>query len=348
MSLQQGLGASDDFKPQIQDTSESDYEEDTSLLPIDGELNSKPVHQNAGRLSTAFNMLSNVIGSTTLPHPGGAGVLALPSAFGEAEMLLGVILLALVGIMSALELVLHTWGAHMATICEILFAVLTGSTFSNVFKITKWSDELRDHFNYHDEAKWVDVVARFTTAASGLVFLGLSSLRSLHALHYTSIATLPSFVAFALTLYMAADVSTIGVKFLQGHHPTPAACQLPCATDACRSWPGNKPEDQWQWLSKHINFFQAIPMFTLAFNCHYNVPHFYEELRNRQPKVMYQTVGGAVAVIFTVYYAVAYPNVKAVLAFNGSLFGTTIVFTIPGLLGLRGETLWEKIVGACL
>ena len=54
-----------------------------------------------------------------------------------------------------------------------------------------------------------------------------------------------------------------------------------------------------------MRIFSVVPMMCVSFNCHYNVPRYYYELKNRSPGRMWMTSIGATSIILFVYLVVS-------------------------------------------
>ena len=256
-------------------------------------LSEAPVHQNTGTTSgTIFNILSNVVGG---------GVLALPYAYAHTGMALGTVLLIAVGSMSGFSMwilmtcshrlhlngepdafsykamMIRAWGPFMGKVieafivwytfgCCVGYASVTGSSLAPLAK--NW---LELHGIWESRITW--------TCIAGVVFAISSSARNLAELKFTSM------LAFLTILYV---VLCVVIRLFDPESGRPHVDHTAKA------------------FNMGTGIFKAIPLFSVSFGCHYNIPVFYEDLKERNPEHMTRIIMYSVGIIISTYLVIAF------------------------------------------
>jgi len=276
----QGLAPDDDVSSQGSVFDEPDPT-DTSVLHTD------PV---ASVNTTAINIISNVVG---------AGILSVPGAFAGMSVIPATFMLTLFAIMSAYSMLLLTlcaqrtgrftykdlieygWSSFYGRLfdgaifiytfaCCIAYAHAVGDSMSPVMKTLTGHDSIVTSKGF-----WILMAA--------LVFFPLSSLKQLSELKISSL------FGFIVILYL---VLVIVIFFFHQDSPT-----------------GGLVNDTTPWFNVDKGFLMNLPICSVAFSCHYNVPVFYGEMRRRRPSRMLRAIGRAVPSILTLYLITAYFSV---------------------------------------
>eukprot|EP01060_Flectonema_neradi_P038707 TRINITY_DN8219_c0_g3_i1.p1 TRINITY_DN8219_c0_g3~~TRINITY_DN8219_c0_g3_i1.p1 ORF type:complete len:470 (+),score=63.46 TRINITY_DN8219_c0_g3_i1:41-1450(+) len=256
-------------------------------------LSEAPVHENTGTTSgTVFNILSNVVGG---------GVLALPYAYAHTGMALGTVLLLAVGAMSGFSMwilmtcshrlnenkepnafsykamMVRAWGPMMGKVieafivwytfgCCVGYASVTGSSLAPLAK--NWLDL---HGIWESRITW--------TSIAGVIFAISSSAKNLAELRFTSL------LAFITILYV---VLCVVIRLFDPESGRPHVDH----TAKAFNW--------------GTGIFKAIPLFSVSFGCHYNIPVFYEDLKDRNPQHMTKIIIGSCAIIIATYLVIAF------------------------------------------
>jgi len=211
---------------------------------------------------TVFNLANTMIGS---------GVLGLPFAIQQCGILSGVVLLLLVAICSDLTgwMLLYCVDATQQGSYAMVAEVLLGHRFGILVDVVVFMNIIGTCSSYivivgdlippfmtliNAPALLQDRTSLLLTAAL-CILLPLSSLRSLGALRYISLACLATIFALVCILVSMA-VGVIPVS-----RPTDPAPRLGTYDAA--------------------TFLGQLPVFLFAFNCHMNVPILYRELRRQ-------------------------------------------------------------------
>ena len=249
-------------------------------------------HEGTGTATgTIFNILSNVVGG---------GVLALPYAFANCGWLLGIILLIFVGSLSGYTMWilmtcshrLHknnepdafsykammkhafgpTWGKVVEAFiiwytfgCCVAYAGVTGTSLAPLAE--NW---MGLHGAWTSRITW--------TLLAGALFAVTSSVRNLSELKFTSI------LAFVTILYVGLVVVIRLIK-PEGDRP--------------------HQDSSVTVFDLSANVFKAIPLFSVSYGCHYNIPVFYEDLKGRTEKKMTNIIVTSIAVITLTYIIIA-------------------------------------------
>eukprot|EP01061_Rhynchopus_euleeides_P005419 TRINITY_DN14677_c0_g1_i1.p1 TRINITY_DN14677_c0_g1~~TRINITY_DN14677_c0_g1_i1.p1 ORF type:complete len:476 (+),score=203.47 TRINITY_DN14677_c0_g1_i1:60-1487(+) len=249
-------------------------------------------HEGTGSVAgTIFNILSNVVGG---------GVLALPYAFANCGWLLGAILLIFVASLSGFSMWilmtcshrLHingekdafsykammkrafgpTWGKVVEAFivwytfgCCVAYAGVTGTSLAPLAE------------------NWIGLTgawdSRITwTLIAGILFAITSSARNLSELKFTSA------LAFITILYVGLVVVVRLISPESGH---------PNVADDVKA------------VDLSVNIFKAIPLFSVSYGCHYNIPVFYEDLKDRNPKKMTGVIIASIGIITVTYLVIA-------------------------------------------
>ena len=255
-------------------------------------LSEPVVHVGTGTFwGTVFNILSNVVGG---------GVLALPYAFANCGGVLGAVLLVWVGGLSGFSMwILMTcshrlngigvedafsykammkrafgprWGKLVEAFivwytfgCCVAYAGVTGSSLAPL--ADSWM---------HMSGIWT---SRITwTLIAGVLFAITSSVRNLSELKFTSA------LAFLTIMYVGVVVVT---RLFD-----PESGKRRVAKDISAFYISD-------------NIFKAIPLFSVSYGCHYNIPVFYEDLKNRSPAKMTKIIVTSIIIITSTYLVIA-------------------------------------------
>eukprot|EP01059_Diplonema_ambulator_P030877 TRINITY_DN5475_c1_g1_i1.p1 TRINITY_DN5475_c1_g1~~TRINITY_DN5475_c1_g1_i1.p1 ORF type:complete len:455 (+),score=105.63 TRINITY_DN5475_c1_g1_i1:50-1414(+) len=249
-------------------------------------------HKKGSVAGTIFNILSNVVGG---------GVLALPYAFAHTGFVLGTILLYTVGGLSGYAMYilmtcshrLHTndepnafsykammiraYGHKMGKVveavivfytfgCCVAYATVTGTSLAPIAK-----DWLGLSGIWESRITW--------TLLAGALFAICSSVRSVTELKFTSV------LAFVTIIYVVIVVVIRLIDPESGHpHVDSSVKAFDFGTD----------------------IFRAIPLFSVSYGCHYNIPVFYEDLEDRNPTKMRNIIMVAIIIISSTYTVIAY------------------------------------------
>eukprot|EP01064_Diplonema_japonicum_P009640 TRINITY_DN17117_c0_g1_i1.p1 TRINITY_DN17117_c0_g1~~TRINITY_DN17117_c0_g1_i1.p1 ORF type:complete len:470 (+),score=49.46 TRINITY_DN17117_c0_g1_i1:52-1461(+) len=250
-------------------------------------------HEQTGTVwGTIFNILSNVVGG---------GVLALPFAFANTGFVLGTILLYAVGGLSGYAMwilmtcshrlhmnnepdafsykamMIRAYGAKMGKVveavivfytfgCCVAYASVTGTSLAPLAK--DWLDL---------DGIWQ---SRITwTSIAGILFAIASSARNLAELKFTSC------LAFLTIMYV------LFVVVFRLFKPESGRPSVDSSVEA------------FDWGT---DIFKAIPLFSVSFGCHYNIPVFYEDLKDRTPKKMTNIILTSIGIICVTYTIIAY------------------------------------------
>ncbi|KAJ9456686.1 Vacuolar amino acid transporter 5 [Diplonema papillatum] len=281
---------------------------------VEGEEEQDPHHGTFA--GTVFNILSNVVGG---------GVLSLPYAFANTGYVIGSIALLYVGLLSGFSMwilmtcsdrlhknnepdsfsykamMIRAYGPRMGKVveafivwytfgCCIAYASVVGSSLAPLAK------------------DWVKLSGIWTsritwTALGGVLFAITSSVRNLSELKFTSA------LAFITIVYVIVVV-VIRLFDPEGGHD-----RLEGSAKAVRFGP---------------QIFKAIPLFSVSFGCHYNIPVFYEDLRARTPGKMTRIIATSLGIIFVSYFVIAFAGYlhfgesvpSYILEFDGSESGS--------------------------
>eukprot|EP01062_Namystynia_karyoxenos_P075216 TRINITY_DN7242_c0_g1_i1.p1 TRINITY_DN7242_c0_g1~~TRINITY_DN7242_c0_g1_i1.p1 ORF type:complete len:531 (+),score=170.10 TRINITY_DN7242_c0_g1_i1:85-1593(+) len=251
-----------------------------------------PEHENKGTFAgTVFNILSNIVGG---------GVLALPYAFAHTGWALGCILVIYVGVLSGYAMwilmycsdqlhqtgakdafsykamMIHAYGYRMGKAVEAVIVWYTFGTCVTYGVVTGHSlaplarDWLGVSGFLGEKQAW--------TIFAGVLFAVCSCQRTLAELKFTS------FLAFLTMVYVLVCVI---VRFAS-------------------PWAGRDHVDSsvkaFDWGT---DIFKAIPLMSVSYGCHYNIPVFYQELKGRSPQRFKRVLYTALGIIMTTYVLMA-------------------------------------------
>ena len=276
-----GPGLDDDASSQASVFDEPDPQ-DTTVLHTD------PV---ASINTTAINIISNVVG---------AGILSVPGAFAGMSVIPATIMLTLFALMSAYSMVLLTLCAQRTgrfTYKDLIEYAWNSSLYGRIFDGAIFVYTFACCIAYaHAVGDSMSPVMTTLTGGTGiftskgfwilmaaLVFFPLSSFKQLSELKLSSL------FGFVVILYL---VLVIVIYFFHQDSPTGGLVN------------GTTP-----WFDIGKGFLMNLPICSVAFSCHYNVPVFYGEMRRRRPSRMLKAVGRAVPVILTLYFITAFFSV---------------------------------------
>jgi amino acid permease len=224
-------------------------------------------------ISTAVNMVCNIVGG---------GVLAIPAALREASVIPGVCLVLLMAVISVYSMVLLTLCCEKTKrftykdLLTLSFNERAGRLFEVVlfcytFGITVGyarivADSMPAVMGDFLHAKGIFTQSWFWLIAGGAIFFPLSSLKQLSELKWSSA------LGIATIVYIGALVV---IRFLDGTYEEPG--QGPIAPDV-------------DFFKLTVSFFEAVPLCSVIYSCHYNIPPFYGELKDRRPQVMFGAI----------------------------------------------------------
>jgi len=258
-----------------------------------GEIEAK---KEATVTSTVFNLSNNVVG---------AGILSMPWCFKQSSILEGVALICFVGTMSGLSLIL------IAVCCEVThcftfrglgenalgpsFGIVIQSimfvyTFVSCVSFMILAGDFLSGPNGIPQGlcsgKSCDLIVveifynRFTAVllVTIVLLLPLSSLRNLNALRYTSLLSM--FGMFYLLFLLFHEYFEA-----LDHGQAP-------------------PDEEIDFVVPKLGIFQSAPIVNVAFIAHYNVPRFYQEMKDRTISKFATAVAASLSICGGVYILV--------------------------------------------
>ena len=239
---------------------------------------------------TVLNMMCNVIGG---------GVLALPTAFHDSSLVVGLILLPLTAmftignlyfivecaeatqIFDYRKLLFRGLGPYGSRVVDFaLFVFPFGALCAYAVVIADSMPPVMQHF-LHASGFWLNRICWLLIG--GVVFFALSCRRSLSELKVSSFFGL-------LTIFYAVFV--VMFRFFDGTYS-------PGGHQAAHVAPGLDPA----YLKGTM--FKTIPVMVFSFSVHNNAPTYYQELEGRRPAKMYRVIGISHAIIITTYALMA-------------------------------------------
>lgn len=231
------------------------------------------VHE-AGVLGTAVNMACNIMGGA---------VLVLPTAMDDASLAPGLILVIGLGLMSLTTMIMLAHSAEKLKVYNYR-SLLSATTFpicGRLFEVALFlytygvlieygrviadsiPDAARDFFKVDSG---VLVHGWFWLLLACVPFVVFTAMPRLTELKWTSI------VGFITIFYIQV---MIVFRYSDGSY-----------RDGRPSY--NAPDVKIASMS--MNFFRAIPVLSVAFSCHYNVPFYYRELKVRTVSQFYRVL----------------------------------------------------------
>lgn len=229
----------------------------------------------AGVLGTALNMSCNIMGGA---------VLVLPTAVQDTSVSLGIVLMVVLGLMSVSTMVMlshaaerlksYTYRTLLASVVHekagkffeyALFLYTFGVLVEYGRIISDAMPDVADNFFHVGSGPLRD--GWFWLLLACIPFFLLTSLPRLTELKWSS------FVGLLTIVYVEF---LILLRFADGKYRERGRTSL-AAEDV-------------SYLKFDWNFFRAIPVLTVAFSCHYNIPVYYKELKTRNLKTFYKCI----------------------------------------------------------
>jgi amino acid permease len=229
----------------------------------------------AGVLGTALNMSCNIMGGA---------VLVLPTAVQDTSVSLGIVLMVVLGLMSVSTMVMlshaaerlktYTYRTLLATVVHekagkffeyALFLYTFGVLVEYGRIISDAMPDVSDNFFHVGSGVLRD--GWFWLLLACIPFFLLTSLPRLTELKWSSFVGLLTIVYVEFLIFM---------RFVDGNYRELGRTSL-IAEDV-------------SYLKFDWNFFRAIPVLTVAFSCHYNIPVYYKELKTRNLKTFYKCI----------------------------------------------------------
>jgi amino acid permease len=260
------------------------------------ELTPRRLEPKASVFTTAVNMVSNVVGG---------GILSMPMAFAEMSIFPGIVVLAIMGAVSAHAMFLLVLCATRTG--KFTYKELLGASFPDFKMIPRLIDVVIGCYTFgilvgyariigdsmpdvmrdflHADGIWVE--SWFWILCAAAVFFPLSTLRQLSELKISSA------LGFLSIVYV---IAVIVARFFDGTYEESPDRDGLIASDV-------------PWFHLRLQFFSAVPLCSVAFSCHYNVPVFYGEMRARTPFRMMKAVVTTMPLIFVLYLATAMAGV---------------------------------------
>lgn len=283
-------------------------------------LTGTPLHvEQASVLATTLNTLCNVVG---------AGVLSLPFAIHNSSIITGLILIVVTGIAGAFAAYVLVCGSEftgkfseaeviafsvfpplpdgtpkvdqdrrswrrkgLRTLVTSMIVALLWGVMIVYAKVIAESvpPVIRGFFGYKEGIFQTEV---FWLVVPGVIFFGLTCLRKLSELKWTSL------LGFATILYCILTV--VSRYFTNFEHKVPGS---------------GGPVI---WFQVNISLFTTITTLSAAYNYHFNVNPFYRELKDRTPVRMMKSVAISVPIIGVCY---AVTGVLGYLLFGPAVAG---------------------------
>eukprot|EP00742_Colponemidia_sp_Colp-10_P003609 GILJ01003841.1.p1 GENE.GILJ01003841.1~~GILJ01003841.1.p1 ORF type:complete len:494 (-),score=72.91 GILJ01003841.1:162-1643(-) len=241
-------------------------DEDDDLALLDSEV-------RASVKSSVFNLVSTILGG---------GVLALPSAFSNSGMLLGVFLVLTMAIVTAYsihllvlsarrmeaksyeELSVRTFGPNGASVVAVLllFLLFMASIAYVMLMEENISPVLKYLFDW-TEYPLGNGFKAIVMAVCVLTVFPVTMLRSMTSLRFTSAISLVAVTFLALAIVIRAVQHMVG-------DDTWIPVVQPEAADA----------GSWSWIYLHQGTLNSVSVMSVSFLCHFNVLPVHNDLKN--------------------------------------------------------------------
>jgi amino acid permease len=258
----------------------------TLLATVEEALPEHLLDHHAGVLGTVVNMLCNIMGGA---------VLVLATAINNASLVPGILIIVVMGVLSLATMVMlvHAAENHRLFSYRTLLAATTHPRIGFGFEVCLLLYTFGVLVEYGTIIcnSMPAVASDFFGIKSGILsegwfwlllacvpFMILTSLKQLTELRWSS------FVGFATIAYIEVVVA---VRFFGGSYREANNASL--------------VDRNVTVVGLTMKFFQAIPVLSLAFSCHYNVPFYYRELKVRTVQEFYRVLWLLHPFLITVY-----------------------------------------------
>ena len=268
------------------DTPHQDADEGAGNGEVSGEAAVAVDRHEAGIFGTALNMSCNIMGGA---------VLVLPTAVQDTSVTLGVALMIILGLMSVSTMVMLSHSAERLkkytyrTLLSTAVHEKAGRGFE--FCLFLYTFGVLVEYGRIISDSMPDVSADFFHVSNGVLrdgwfwlllacvpFFFLTSLPQLTELKWSS------FIGLLTIVYVEF---LIVFRYAGGNYREEGRTSLN-ASDV-------------SFFHFDWDFFRAIPVLTVAFSCHYNIPVYYKELKQRDLRTFYKCIACVSPALITVY-----------------------------------------------